>query len=358
MLRRGASRTIAVSKSLNPSLPSASTQPSKQLTLTWNNPQIMAEINLYLQSCPISAADTDLLQAKIQKTPSSLNGNTPPTTITHHILSYSDWFYCTLLRSGNPLAKTSDMKPRVPDRKFLTHEHFTDPLTIDHTSTRNDLLHLTESKIDMVLPEHRSILVDSKMIFLSGAPAIGKSIRVCRQVVLLGSPLILSANRSVNTFTTITLTNNGRFAFFIAARTISAPTLSHRSWPPSTNPSIVSPSIRCEDQSPSEWSFSFAHPRSCHAEANSLISITTHEFLLHTLIGGDYLLKSSLTHLIIDDAHKRSHTLDMLLAFLKDSQHKYRHLKIILLQSTIQYDTLVKYFSSAVTYNSKAKRGE
>jgi hypothetical protein len=34
----------------------------------------MDEVNLYLQSCPISAEDNDILQAKIQKTPSSLNG--------------------------------------------------------------------------------------------------------------------------------------------------------------------------------------------------------------------------------------------------------------------------------------------
>jgi HrpA-like RNA helicase len=88
------------------------------------------------------------------------------------------------------------------------------------------------------------------------------------------------------------------------------------------------------------------------SESTSLITITTHELLLHTLISGDYLLKSSITHLIIDDVHKRSHTLDMLLAYLKDTQHKFRHLKIILLQTTIQYDTLVKYFGNVATYTS------
>ncbi len=70
------------------------------------------------------------------------------------------------------------------------------------------------------------------------------------------------------------------------------------------------------------------------------------------MISGDYLLKSSITHLIVDDVHKRSHTLDMLLAYLKDTQHKFRHLKIILLQTTIQYDTLVKYFGNVATYTS------
>jgi hypothetical protein len=34
----------------------------------------MHEINSYLQTYPISADDNDILQAKIQKTPSSLNG--------------------------------------------------------------------------------------------------------------------------------------------------------------------------------------------------------------------------------------------------------------------------------------------
>ena len=80
--------------------------------------------------------------------------------------------------------------------------------------------------------------------------------------------------------------------------------------------------------------------------------MTTHEFLLHTLISGDFLLKSSLTHLIIDDVHKRSHTLDMLLAYLKDSQAKFRYLKIIFIQSNVQYDTLTKYFGNVPTYTS------
>ena len=86
--------------------------------------------------------------------------------------------------------------------------------------------------------------------------------------------------------------------------------------------------------------------------STSLITITTHEFLLHTLISGDWLLKSSITHLIIDDVHRRSHTLDMLLAYLKDAQQKFRHLKIIFIQTTIQYDTLVKYFGNVATYTS------
>ena len=100
----------------------------------------------------------------------------------------------------------------------------------------------------------------------------------------------------------------------------------------------------------------FVSNRSSTNTAASLITITTHELLLHTLISGDYLLKSSITHLILDDVHKRSHTLDMLLAYLKDTQHKFRHLKIILLQTTIQYDTLVKYFGNVATYTSNKKR--
>lgn len=74
--RRGASRIIAVSKSTNGSVLNKSNTPStKQLKFSLNNPQLMHEINTYLQSCPISPDDNDILQAKIQKTPSSLNGN-------------------------------------------------------------------------------------------------------------------------------------------------------------------------------------------------------------------------------------------------------------------------------------------
>lgn len=64
------------------------------------------------------------------------------------------------------------------------------------------------------------------------------------------------------------------------------------------------------------------------------------------------MLKSCVTHLIVDDVHKRSHTLDMLLAYLKDTQHKFRHLKVIFLQTTNHYDTLVKYFGNVATHTS------
>lgn len=46
----------------------------KQLTLSFNNTQLIHEMNNYLQLYPISTEDNDILQAKIQKTPSSLNG--------------------------------------------------------------------------------------------------------------------------------------------------------------------------------------------------------------------------------------------------------------------------------------------
>jgi hypothetical protein len=75
LFSRGASRIIAVSKSTNESLVNNPTNNSnKQLAFSLNNPQLMHEINMYLQTCPISADDNDILQAKIQKTPSSLNG--------------------------------------------------------------------------------------------------------------------------------------------------------------------------------------------------------------------------------------------------------------------------------------------
>lgn len=73
---------------------------------------------------------------------------------------FLDWFYCTLLRSGNPLSKLSDIKPRIPNERFLLHDYF---LPIDKTSTRENFLHLIEN---------------NKMIFMNGPPSIGKSIRV------------------------------------------------------------------------------------------------------------------------------------------------------------------------------------
>lgn len=75
VFRRGAARIIAVSKSTNGSLLNKpQTHTSKQLRFSLNNPELTHEINTYLQSCPISADDNEILQAKIQKTPSSLNG--------------------------------------------------------------------------------------------------------------------------------------------------------------------------------------------------------------------------------------------------------------------------------------------
>jgi hypothetical protein len=127
----------------------------------------------------------------------------------------------------------------------------------------------------------------------------------------------------------------------------------HQYYPPLNNPSIVLHLIICTNKKQFfSKNLSFLFTRSLTTASTSLITITTHEFLLHTLISGDYLLKSSITHLIIDDVHKRSHTLDMLLAYLKDAQHKFRHLKIIFIQTTIHYDTLVKYFGNVATYTS------
>lgn len=65
-----------------------------------------------------------------------------------------DWFYCTLLRSGNPLAAISDIKPRVPDKKFLIPDYFTRLLPIDKTPTRENLLHLIESKNNIINKQH------------------------------------------------------------------------------------------------------------------------------------------------------------------------------------------------------------
>ena len=63
-----------MSKANNESLLNNTDHSNKQLVFSLNNPQLMHDINTYLQSCPISTEDNDLLQAKIQKTPSSLNG--------------------------------------------------------------------------------------------------------------------------------------------------------------------------------------------------------------------------------------------------------------------------------------------
>ncbi|CAF0945614.1 unnamed protein product [Adineta steineri] len=280
-LGRGASRIIAVSKVSNELISNETNNSTKKITFSLNNSQLMNDVNVYLQSCPISAEDNDLLQAKIQKTPSSLN----------------DWFYCTLLRSGNPLCKLSDIKPQIPDQRFLSHEYSNQLLPIDKTATRDNLLHLVEN---------------NKMIFLSGPPAIGKSIRVYQYL------------------------NDDHFDKQWPIRILHSCTNNLSAYVLSTS----NKSIDC---------FTFDN-MALTTNVTSLITITTHELLLHTLISGDYLLKSSITHLIIDDVHKRSHTLDMLLAYLKDTLHKFRHLKIILLQTTIQYDTLVKYFGNVATY--------
>jgi hypothetical protein len=152
----------------------------------------------------------------------------------------------------------------------------------------------------------------------------------------------------------IILINNGLFVFFIVVQIVFLLMPYQQSYLHLNNLSIALHLIICRNKFKKNCFFRsiFLFIRSLTTESSSLITITTHEFLLHTLISGDYLLKSSITHLIIDDVHKRSHTLDMLLAYLKDSQHKFRYLKIIFLQTTIQYDTLIKYFGNVSTYTS------
>jgi hypothetical protein len=249
----------------------------------------------------------------------------------HSILLHLDWFYCTLLRSGNPLSKSSDIKPRIPDQRFHSDGYL---LPIDKTSTRDNLLHLIEN---------------NKMIFLSGPPAIGKSIRVSFFFLIYSSKISFQISQYLN---------DDHF---------------DRQWPirilhscsTSLSANALTSILSLFKQPIDYFTFDNMYKsnfrlfgnsvfsiRSSTGEPTSLITITTHEFLLHTLISGDWLLKSSITHLIIDDVHKRSHTLDMLLAYLKDVQQKFRHLKIIFIQTTIQYDTLVKYFGNVATYTS------
>ena len=158
--------------------------------------------------------------------------------------------------------------------------------------------------------------------------------------------------RSVNTFMMIISKNDGRWEFFTVVQIVLMLMLYRRFSHRLIRQSIVSPLIICRRSLERNHRFETDHFRSVETESNASITITTHEFLLHTLISGDFLLKASVTHLIVDNVHKRSHTLDMLLAYLKDAQQKFRHLKIILLETTMQYDTLVKYFGNVATYTS------
>lgn len=153
--------------------------------------------------------------------------------------------------------------------------------------------------------------------------------------------------------------DNGLFGFFIVVRIVFPHMHYPRFYHHQINQSIVLHSITCMNSNICfQFSLNNFSSRSLTTESTSLITITTHEFLLHTLISGDYLLKTSITHLIIDDVHKRSHTLDMLLAYFKDAQQKFRHLKIIFIQTTMQYDALVKYFGNVATYTSNILKRE
>jgi hypothetical protein len=111
-----------------------------------------------------------------------------------------DWFYCTLLRSGNPLIKSSELKPRIPEQKFLSHEHSIQLLPIDKTSTRDNLLHSIESNRQpkTFIQITYLYLLGNKMIFLSGPPAIGKSIRVFSKNIFLFHLFVFSIIRFAN----------------------------------------------------------------------------------------------------------------------------------------------------------------
>ena len=357
---RGASRIVAVSKSHHDSLANANQSTNKQITVALNNSSLLNDVNHYLQQFPMTSEDNEILQAKIQKTPSSLNGSPrSPLRFRRCPLIYPssiDWFYCTLLRSGNPLAKVSDVKVRVPERRFRYQDYPNASLPIDKTAICDNLHHLIESNdqpLGLICWTTVSIYPDNKIVFINGPPAIGKSVRVSfsRWDLIMTNDRFVS-RRSVNTFMMITSKNDGHWEFFTVVRIVSTLMLYRRFSHRFIRQSIVSPWIRCRRCRTSS-SLKTNHCRSIDAESNASITITTHEFLLHTLISGDFLFKASVTHLIVDNVHKRSHTLDMLLAYLKDAQQKFRHLKIILLQTTMQYDTLVKYFGNVATYTSK-----
>jgi hypothetical protein len=89
-----------------------------------------------------------------------------------------DWFYSSLLRSGNTLTITAEMKVHVPNRRCLSHDDQHRLLPIDQTATGDALVHLLESKARQCLEIIATIRLDNKIIFLNGPPAIGKSIRV------------------------------------------------------------------------------------------------------------------------------------------------------------------------------------
>lgn len=85
LFRRGACRLIIVSKFSNENLsPNAPNQLPKQFAFSLNDNQLIQDIDTYLQTFPISSEENDLLQAKIQKTPASLNGYFSNITHSSH----------------------------------------------------------------------------------------------------------------------------------------------------------------------------------------------------------------------------------------------------------------------------------
>uniref|UniRef100_A0A1B6C6P5 RNA helicase n=1 Tax=Clastoptera arizonana TaxID=38151 RepID=A0A1B6C6P5_9HEMI len=77
----------------------------------------------------------------------------------------------------------------------------------------------------------------------------------------------------------------------------------------------------------------------------TVLTYTTYQTLLRTLLGGDSLL-SSVTHIFIDEIQEREKLSDFILVILRDAIAKYKGLKLILMSASYDSKIFAKYFNN------------
>lgn len=80
---------------------------------------------------------------------------------------------------------------------------------------------------------------------------------------------------------------------------------------------------------------------------NTILNFTTSGYLLRRLTGSEQEdIFKKFTHLIIDEAHEREKTTDLLLISIRDALRVNRELKVILMSATLDSKVFAEYFDN------------
>jgi len=78
---------------------------------------------------------------------------------------------------------------------------------------------------------------------------------------------------------------------------------------------------------------------------DTILTYCTPDLLLHSLNPPEYLILSSVTHIILDEIHERHKTMDVLMACLRDILFLFPNLNLVLMGAQLDCEKLEDYFA-------------